>query len=92
MSSTGKDVSLSLADFVEQYDLPCTVMVTRGYSCGDADEDDSLSQGEIITLHSVQQDQVRLVSNRTDMGDLKSSAFLGLFQLAAEANHMIRLA
>ena len=50
--------SFSLEDFVKHHELPKTVVVTRGYSCGEADEEESLSNGELITLHSVQQTQV----------------------------------
>ncbi|XP_065195464.1 uncharacterized protein LOC135826785 [Sycon ciliatum] len=58
MATSGGSESVLLAKFVETHDLPCTVTVMTGYSCGTGDEDDSLSQGEVITLHSVQQDEV----------------------------------
>lgn len=52
--------SFRLSQFLASVDLPCTVTVTRGYTYGHgaADELESISNGEVITLHSVQDVQV----------------------------------
>lgn len=52
---------LPLEEFLRLYDMPVTVVVTRGYSSADKEED-SLSNGEVITLHGTEVGQVILAS------------------------------
>ncbi|XP_065184667.1 uncharacterized protein LOC135815319 [Sycon ciliatum] len=61
-----QSVSFKLSDFVAKNELPCTVTVTRGYSHGSADEEESISNGEVITLHTVRDLQVIRATDHLD--------------------------
>ena len=53
-----KGPSMQLEMFLKKYKMPATVMVTRGYNSL-SEEEDSLSNGEVISLHGTEIGKVR---------------------------------